>query len=68
VEPSRARHHEHAGIEFLYLISGKLALRIGEDDHELAEGDAIYFDSTVSHSYRRIGNRRTSALVLTVAA
>jgi transcriptional regulator with XRE-family HTH domain len=68
VEPSRARHHEHAGIEFLYLISGKLALRIGEDDHELAGGDAIYFDSTVSHSYRRIGNRRTSALVLTVAA
>lgn len=68
VEPSRAREHEHGGIEFLYLISGKLALRIGDVDHELAEGDAIYFDSTVSHSYRRIGNRRTSALVLTVAA
>jgi len=48
---------------FLYVLSGKLELRAGEDRHELAEGDAIYFDSTVPHGYRRIGARRTTALV-----
>lgn len=59
--------HEHPGIEFLYLISGKLEIRAGEDTHELAEGDAIYFDCTVPHGYRRLGSRRTTALVVALA-
>uniref|UniRef100_Q01PI2 Transcriptional regulator, XRE family n=1 Tax=Solibacter usitatus (strain Ellin6076) TaxID=234267 RepID=Q01PI2_SOLUE len=61
------RVHEHPGIEFLYLLSGKLEIRAGEDTHELAEGDAIYFDCTVPHGYRRLGSRRTTALVVTLA-
>ena len=35
------------------------------EKHELAEGDAVYFDSTVPHAYRRIGAKRTTALVVT---
>jgi transcriptional regulator with XRE-family HTH domain len=66
LEQSSARQHEHAGVEFLYLISGKLALTIGADSHELLEGDAIYFDSSVPHAYRRIGSRRSAALVVTI--
>lgn len=61
------RFHEHPGIEFLYVNSGKLELRTPDEKHELAEGDAIYFDSTVPHAYRRIGAKRTTALVVTVA-
>jgi transcriptional regulator with XRE-family HTH domain len=68
LERSHARPHEHAGVEFLYLISGKLAVTIGAEDHELAEGDAMYFDSSVPHSYRKMGSRRTSALVVTIPA
>lgn len=51
-------HVEHSG------LSGRLELRAGEDKHELAEGDAIYFDSTVPHGYRRVGAKRTTALVV----
>jgi transcriptional regulator with XRE-family HTH domain len=68
-EPGESEHgrlHEHAGIEFLYVLSGKLELRTAEDKHQLAEGDAIYFDSTVLHGYRRIGAKRTTALVVTL--
>jgi transcriptional regulator with XRE-family HTH domain len=64
VEAERSRLHEHPGIEFLYVLSGRLELRAGEDKHELTEGDAIYFDSTVPHGYRRIGAKRTTALVV----
>ena len=64
VEAERSGVHQHPGIEFLYVLSGRLQLRIGEDKHELAEGDAIYFDSTLSHGYRRIGVKRTTALVV----
>ncbi|HUA60792.1 MAG TPA: cupin domain-containing protein, partial [Verrucomicrobiae bacterium] len=40
-------------------------LHSGDAKHELSEGDAIYFDSTVPHGYRRIGAKRTTALVVT---
>ncbi len=59
--------HQHEGVEFLYVISGKLGLQVGEDEPELAEGDAIYFESTVPHGYRKIGSRRTTALVVVVS-
>jgi len=65
MEIKDSRCHQHPGIELLYLISGKLELRIGDAKHELSEGDAIYFDSTVPHSYRRIAAKRTAALVVT---
>src|SRR5579884_2622200 len=65
-EAEQGRLHEHAGIEFLYVLSGKLELRTAEDKYQLAEGDAIYFDSTVLHGYRRIGAKRTTALVVTL--
>jgi quercetin dioxygenase-like cupin family protein len=64
VEEKDIRLHEHLGIEFLYVLSGRLDLRVGAHKHELAEGDAIYFDCTVPHGYRRIGTRRTTALVV----
>ena len=33
-------------------MSGKLELAVGEDKHQLSEGDAIYFDCGVPHGYR----------------
>ena len=65
-EGRASRPHEHPGIELLYVLSGKVELRIGEDRHELAEGDSVYFDSSVPHGYRRIGVKRTTALVATL--
>ena len=56
----------HAGVELLYLISGKLELIISSDRHVLEEGDAVYFDSAVRHSYRRLGKNRCSAVIVTV--
>jgi transcriptional regulator with XRE-family HTH domain len=68
IELKDARPHAHPGIEFLYLISGKLELRVGDDKHELAESDAVYFDSTAPHSYRGIGAKRATALVVTAGS
>ncbi len=66
IEEEQIRPHQHPGIEFLYVLSGRLGLRTGEDKHELAKGDAIYFDCTVPHGYRKIGNKRATALVVAV--
>jgi transcriptional regulator with XRE-family HTH domain len=66
VPADKVRPHQHAGVELLYLISGKLELNIGSDLHMIDEGDAIYFDSAVRHTYRRIGKNRCSAVIVTV--
>lgn len=68
VEAGDVRLHEHPGIEFLYVLSGRVHLSVRDESHELNEGDAIYFDCTVPHGYRRVGAKRTTALVVTVPA
>ena len=67
IAPEKARVHFHPGIEFLYLMNGELALKIGTEEYELQEGDSIYFDSSIPHSYRRTGKKTCDGLVVTVA-
>jgi len=60
------RPHQHPGAEFLFVLRGKLEMRIAGDDHILQTRDSIYFDSTLPHSYRRVGPRSCAAIVVTV--
>ena len=62
----KIRAHSHPGFELLYLVSGKLELTIGSERHELDAGDAIYFDSSVRHSYARAGTKKCTGVVVTV--
>jgi transcriptional regulator with XRE-family HTH domain len=61
------RTHHHPGVEMLLMLRGTLGLTLGSDEYELAAGDAIYFDSTVRHSYRRLGRPAAGAMVVTAA-
>lgn len=65
VSPDEAVPHVHAGVEFLHVLSGRLVIAIGRAEHELDEGDSIYFDASVPHAYRRTGRHRCSAMVVT---
>lgn len=66
IPPEKARPHQHAGVEFLYVIQGRLQVMIMSDTYELETGDTIYFDSGVRHSYSRIGKQPCSAVVVTL--
>ena len=57
--------HEHEGIEFIYVLSGKLVLTLRDEETVLEAGDSVYFDSTVTHSYHRGGSRPCTAVVVT---
>ena len=39
----------HEGEEFIYVISGNLALEYGSVSDALHEGDSVYYDSIVPH-------------------
>jgi transcriptional regulator with XRE-family HTH domain len=58
--------HRHAGVEFMYVLEGKLGLYIRDKETTLAEGDSVYFDSSQQHGYRRIGRPSCRALVAIV--
>jgi transcriptional regulator with XRE-family HTH domain len=62
----KIKPHQHPGVEFLYLVSGELALRIASEEYTLEAGDSIYFNSGVLHSYRRVGKKACNAIIVTV--
>jgi transcriptional regulator with XRE-family HTH domain len=67
VTPERLQPHDHPGVEFIYVINGVLSVHMDGDEHALEAGDAIYFDSTVPHAYRRSGGRSCTAVVVTAS-
>ena len=60
------RPHQHAGCEFLYLLSGALDVRHGEATHHIEAGDAIYFDADTIHSYVCSGDVPATAVIVTL--
>lgn len=65
---AKAHFHAHAGLEFLYLITGELEISLINQEFTLKEGDSIYFDSGVPHSYQKLGEDPCAALVVTFPA
>ncbi len=68
VAADHVRRHHHPGAELIYVLTGRLTLTVGEITEHLDGGDAVYFDASVSHAYRRHGKRPCTAVVVTTAA
>lgn len=66
VPAAKQKPHQHAGVEFLYLLKGSLALKISGDEFVLEPDDAIYFDSGILHSYVRRGAKPCVGVIVTV--
>jgi transcriptional regulator with XRE-family HTH domain len=63
VEP---KAHMHAGVEFLYVLNGELALQHGDQEAMLNAGDAVYFDAGTPHSYRCVSDTPAEAIIVTM--
>jgi quercetin dioxygenase-like cupin family protein len=57
--------HQHPGAEFIYVLRGKLALRVEDDEHVLEAGDSVYFDAGAPHAYARAAAAPCAAIVVT---
>lgn len=64
----KAVPHYHQGVELLYLIEGKLEMKIGVETFQLAAGDSVYFDSMQKHTYRSLTKAPCTAMVVTTGA
>ncbi|HEX5045003.1 MAG TPA: XRE family transcriptional regulator [Candidatus Polarisedimenticolaceae bacterium] len=66
IEAEEVVPHAHPGVEFVYVLSGTLALVFGAEEQDLDAGDAAYFSSSRPHGYRRAGKERCTAIVISV--
>ena len=57
--------HQHGSAEFIYVLSGRLVIDVDGKEAALDAADAMYFNSSVPHSYRREGKGACAALVVT---
>ena len=54
----------HDGEEFLHVLQGTLEFRSVDRVEVLKEGDSIYFESDLSHSFRCLGQEPAKAIVV----
>lgn len=52
----------HGGMEYAYMISGRLGVRIGFNKYELGPGDSISFDAQSPHRLWTIGGKPAVAI------
>lgn len=68
VEPSSefdsASYNTHPGQEFNYVIEGELKVIINGHELVLKEGDSLFFDSTIKHKMKALGNKPAKFLAI----
>ena len=52
----------HPGREYAYVLSGRLGVRIGFEEHELGPGDSLAFSSQIPHRFWTIGDKPVAAV------
>lgn len=56
--------HRHEGRELIYVIADALVVTVNGNEVVLEAGDALYFDSSVPHTYRAGGSSACTAIVV----
>ena len=54
----------HDGQEFIFVLQGKMEVRLRDQIHLLLPGDSIYYDSTVPHLVKCHGGKSTKILAV----
>ncbi len=69
LEPAETEEERstHDGQEFIFVLQGKMEVRLGEEIHILEPGDTIYYDSTVPHLVKCYGGETTKILAVLYA-
>lgn len=62
-EKNQSESSSHPGEEFHFVLDGEIVLHIEKETHHLVAGDAIYFNSSLSH---RVYSKNGTAKILAV--
>ena len=56
--------YQHDNEELIFVIEGELEFRYGSGKYILKPGDCVYFDASIKHSARTLGDKGAQALVV----
>ncbi len=56
--------YQHEGEEFVYVISGKVEIIVGENVNALEKEDCLHFNSGIKHNLRNTGKKAAELLVI----
>ncbi|MGD8521370.1 MAG: cupin domain-containing protein [Desulfobacterales bacterium] len=56
--------YHHEGEEFVYVLSGKIEVSVGEHINTLESGDSLHFNSGIRHQLRSVSNETAELLVV----
>lgn len=59
--------YSHEGEEWIYVLSGRLGLKLGEVEWELDPGDAAHFDASEPHGLEALGGDEVAMIVVAAA-
>ena len=57
----------HEGEEFIYVLSGEIAISYGKETYHLSEGDSIYYDSVIDHHVHAANDQPAKILAVVYA-
>ncbi len=56
--------YQHEGEEFVYVLSGRIELLVGENVNILEGGDSLHFNSSIRHKMTNLADRPTLLIVV----
>lgn len=56
--------YQHEGEEFIYVLSGKIEVIVGDHINTLDVGDSLHFNSGIRHKLRNIGEEKAELIVV----
>lgn len=62
--PARLEQRVHEGHEWLYVITGRLRIALGDQDFILTDGEAAGFDTRVPHGFANVGPKPLELLII----
>lgn len=59
--------YRHEGEEWLYVLSGRLSLKLGDREYELRPGDSAHFDASEPHRLAALGGEDAEVILVAAA-
>ncbi|MBT8370615.1 MAG: cupin domain-containing protein, partial [Deltaproteobacteria bacterium] len=56
--------YHHEGEEFVYVLSGKIEVSVGEHINTLEKGDSLHFNSGIRHTLKSVSDETAELLVV----
>jgi transcriptional regulator with XRE-family HTH domain len=56
--------YQHEGEEFVYVLEGRVEIKVGDEVHELKKGASLHFNSGIQHNLKNLSTKHSKLMVI----